>query len=262
MIYLPMQVVPAFETIRKKLNLPALEIEKLLDFSFQAETVKRYDLKAWRQIFSDLYPEYSQKGLLGAYYQACIGARYLDRWKRKLETFPAWVRRLPEVRHINEHTQQMMSEACKSRHRQEIIGLALARMETLERKTKKCKRLQFAVAGEARLLGNKAWCTEFEKLLPKGMLYHYSYSYFSLLRGSDLYKQLLWEMVDFKPVLYDYRDNIWSVRNFSGFDGVIWVGAEEKMPQNLKRPVIFCSKNADKADKERIMTEYKKLKGE
>ena len=69
-------------------------------------------------------------------------------------------------------------------------------------------------------------------------------------------------MVDFKPVLYDYRDNIWSVRNFSGFDGVIWVGAEEKMPQNLKRPVIFCSKNADKADKERIMTEYKKLKGE
>ena len=48
MIYLPMHVVPAFETIRKKLNLPALEIEELLDFSFQAETVKRYDLKAWR----------------------------------------------------------------------------------------------------------------------------------------------------------------------------------------------------------------------
>ena len=61
MIYLPMQVVPAFETIRKKLNLPALEIEELLDFSFQTETVKRYDLKAWRQILAISIPNIAKR---------------------------------------------------------------------------------------------------------------------------------------------------------------------------------------------------------
>ena len=150
-MYVPEQLKSSYETMRRLLDLSEREVFNSDDFSPERPPSK-YNYAFWQRLFREIYPESSLKGLRYAYFKACLGAWELDRWKRKLESYPAWVRRLPEVRHINEHTQQMMSEACKSRHRQEIIGLALARMETLERKTKKCKRLQFAVAGEARLL--------------------------------------------------------------------------------------------------------------
>lgn len=259
-IYLPEPLLVSYQTMAHKLAIPMGEVKGYDEQSGELDLIEnRYSFSVWKGIFSELHGEQAYLDLRRAYHHACLGATHLDRWKMKLENYPAWARRLPEVRHIDAHTSQIMSEAFKEQHRREAVGLALARMETIERKTKKCARLNFAIVGEARFLGNKVWRENLEDMLPKGLKYRFAYSYTTLLLGSNIPKQLFLEMVDFKPVLYNYYDGIWSMRTFSGFDGVIWVGDDKNAPQTNK-PLICCSEKLTLDDKKAIMQMYKALK--
>lgn len=258
--YLPEPMLISYQTMVNKLGLQFGDVRGYDSESRKLDIIEnRYNFSVWKNVFHEVHGEQAYLDLRRAYYHACLGAMHLDRWKMKLENYPAWVRRLPEVRHIDAHTAQIMSEAFKEQHRREAVGLALARMETLERKTKKCARLNFAIIGDAHLLGNKVWRENLEDILPKGLKYRFGYSYTTLLLGGNMTKQLFLEMVDFKPVLYNYYDSIWSLRTFNGFDGVIWVGDSKPVPHTNK-PVIICSERLTVDDKKNIMHMYKTLK--
>lgn len=257
-MYVPEQLKSSYETMHRLLDLSEREIFNSDDFSPERPPSK-YNYAFWQRLFREIYPESSLKGLRYAYFKACLGAWELDRWKRKLESYPAWVRRLPEVRHIDAHIQKIMAQARKGQHRREAVGLALARMETVERKVKKCRRINLLIVGEGRILGNRAWCEQLEDMLPKSVRYRFGYSYFSLLRGSALFKQLFWETADFKPILYTYRRGFWTVKTTVGFDGIIWVGDINEMPKTNK-PYVLCGENLSKKDRQNIMHMYKELR--
>jgi len=253
--YLPYQLEFAYRRIAKDLNLAKYPNE-IFSQSFAAPASEKYNLDFWQKALAEVYTTNELNNLRHAYHEATKDALQLERWKVKLEAFPAWVRRLPEVRYIDFHVNEVMHLAKKDLHRREAVGLAFARMETLERKTKKKKRICFCIGGDSHYLGNKVWCEKLEDILPKGLTYTFAYSQIGLLSGSEYWKQIFRQLNAPKPHLYVCDGQYWLPRGLTFYDGLLWVGDREKIPFKNKS-LVCCSSDLNENDRKNIMREYK-----
>ena len=254
MVYLPDQMIIVYERLKKELKLSA-EVSNFTAFNEEENCLRNnYDLKFWQEILN-LNPSFKVKN---AYFKAYLDALALDRWKMKMEKYPAWVRRDEHVRYINNHLERIMPMAQKSLHRREAIGLALARMETFDRKVAKKSHVCWAIAGESLYLGNKDWRNRFEEILPKGATYRFCYSYSNLM-VKGLGKKLLNQLFTLQPSLYISKNGLWYPQNLSGYDGLIWIGKKEDCPLT-GISVVSCSPLLSTTEQKKILNDYQKLK--
>ena len=255
MVYLPDQMMVVYERLKRDLQLSPKEIYRYPALQEEKAGVKDcYNLKFWQEIL-EITPSFKLKK---AYYNAYLDALALDRWKIKLEKYPAWVRRHQQVRCINNHMEAIMPFAQKSLHRREAVGLALARMETFDRRVAKKSRLCWAIAGESVYLGDKLWREQLEDLLPKGATYRFCYSYSNLMVKS-FYAKMINQILTLQPSSFINKNGLWYPKSLTGFDGLIWIGKREDCPYNTTN-IIYCSKELTSLDRHNILKMHNQLK--
>ncbi len=253
MVYLPDMMTVIYERLKRELKLNEADSCSLPDEDRQRPAAC-FNFKFWQEALG----EHRSLSLRRAFFKAYLDALALDRWKVKLENYPTWVRRHEQVRWINNHMEKVMPLAQKSLHRREAYGLAIARMETFDRKLAKKKRLCWAVAGESVCLGDKKWRERFEELLPKGATYRFSYSYSSLMAKSFAGK-LISQALSLQPSLFLSKDGLWYPKSLAAYDGLIWVGKWEDCPFQAKN-IVYCSQELTDLDRHNILKMHNQLK--
>ena len=254
MVDLPDQMLVVNERLKRELDI-SVEVNSFAAPLKEEEGQNiNYCLKFWVEALA-LKPSAQVKN---AYFKAYLDALALDRWKIKIEKYPAWVRRTEQVRYINEHLERVMPLAQKSLHRREAIGLALARMETFDRRVAKKTRLSWAIAGESRYLGDKNWRCRLEEILPKSATYRFCYSYSNLM-VKGLGKKLLSQLLTLQPTLYISKNGLWYPQKLSSFDGLIWVGKKTACPFKREN-IVYCSSELTAIDRRNIGQMHKQLK--